>query len=143
MISGKVSMVPVPRDWVAKPYVDYFDHLLWTQELLACGIYRKGEYKGPRAKQLEQALTEAKEEDPDMFDSDEEEEEADDTRERSNTFGTEDGDEDKKKKTYLNYVYTSPPGKSTLLLENDRIICFTLSSIVQVEREVEAEKALE
>jgi hypothetical protein len=142
MVSGKVSMVPVPRDWIGKPYVDFFEYLLWSQEVLACGIYRKGEYKGPRAMQLEQARIEA--EDDDFFGEDDDDGEIGGHSPAASAAETEEADDDhKRKKTYLNYVYTSPPGKDTLLLENDRIICFSLSVIVQADREKEIERELE
>lgn len=33
-------MVEVKSSWIGKSYFEYFDHLLWTEHLLAVGIFR-------------------------------------------------------------------------------------------------------
>jgi hypothetical protein len=124
MISARVSMVQVPRDFVKKSYVEFVEHILHSKELLACGIYRKGEYKPPRAKHLKQARREAV-----LFGDDDDE------------SPTRKLDDDEDNKTYINYVYTAPPGQDTILQESDRIMCFSLSAIEVARREKEAAEA--
>lgn len=57
LISSNVVMVSVSLEWVGKPYNEFFDDLLWSQQLLAVGIFRLamfGEDKNLRFEELPQ-----------------------------------------------------------------------------------------
>jgi hypothetical protein len=43
MIKAEVVMVPLPRDWEGKSYIEYFGKLLRDDDLMPVGIYRKSE----------------------------------------------------------------------------------------------------
>jgi hypothetical protein len=144
MIASQITFVAVPKEWAGKTYLEYFDHLFWTRELLALGIYRKGEYKSPRQKELDAAKREEREARRRADEDDDEEDPINPTRSRASTTSTLSTASTtalsaEPEKCFLNYIYTGPPGKRTLILETDSIICFSLSSTVQQERERDAE----
>jgi hypothetical protein len=143
MIASKVVMVEVPKDWSGKTYVEYFDYLLWSRELLALGIYRRGEYKGPRQRDLDKARVEQKAAEEAGEEDDSDLDMMDDDMEMTQTASATEVEAPETKSCYLYYVYTAPPGKRTLILETDQIICFSLSAVVQAERERDAEVLLE
>jgi hypothetical protein len=40
MSSSDISCIEVKLNWVGKSYFEFFDHLLWAEQLLAVGIFR-------------------------------------------------------------------------------------------------------
>jgi len=96
MITTEVAMVKVSRDWVGKSYFEFFDHLLYTDQLLAIGIYRVVGGAGKK----------------DDHDDDE-----------GFKAGLQCASDDKEART-LHYVYTAPPGKETTMTATDRVLCF-------------------
>merc|ERR1711988_1860216 len=123
MVHSHVFMMSATREWAGKPYKEYFDHLLWTESLLAIGLYRQGDLRrGDKAHASGKDTEE---------DEDEDEEEEDDV------------DETFRAKEKLNYVYTTPPAKSTTITETDRIICFGMSPYAIEEEKIRLAKEKE
>jgi len=112
MISSRVVMLEVTKVWVGKTYFEYFDDLLWSEQLLAVGLYRQGT-----------PTTE-----PDKMN-------ARRTVRSDGSFGSvsDDSDDDDEERNFLYYVYTAPPGKATILFDTDRVICFGISASIAEE----------
>lgn len=100
MIAAHVTMLKVPPPWVGKPYVDFFDHLLWEQNLLAIGMFRTAQVRlgGVQNRELS----------------------------TSQLVNGRSPEGDIRGKSHQ-YVYTAPPAWDTKILESDCIICFNVT----------------
>lgn len=109
LVSAQITMVPLLPAWVGKPYIDLFDHLLFTEALLGIGIFRTAQL------------------DTDM------------RIDRGNAFGSvrTSNRGSRMKSTPIeqtsratgigrkfSFVYTAPPGKETIMAAGDQVICF-------------------
>lgn len=99
MISSNVLIVPASKEWIGKFYFEYFEWLLWSQELLGVGIFREGQTQSDPL-----------------------------TRKRgsrsSRSSRSSVSDRAGKQQVVFSYMITAPPAKVTMVKEMDRIVCF-------------------
>eukprot|EP00933_Yihiella_yeosuensis_P025270 TRINITY_DN19623_c0_g1_i1.p1 TRINITY_DN19623_c0_g1~~TRINITY_DN19623_c0_g1_i1.p1 ORF type:complete len:648 (-),score=112.61 TRINITY_DN19623_c0_g1_i1:96-1808(-) len=95
MISTQIMTIRLPIQWEGKTYMELFEHLLWNQKILAIGIYRLADMlEAPAVK-------------------------------KKGPKGSVAQDEDKKSGVArMGFVFTAPPGKETVMLNGDSVICF-------------------
>eukprot|EP00927_Polykrikos_kofoidii_P077076 TRINITY_DN74069_c0_g1_i1.p1 TRINITY_DN74069_c0_g1~~TRINITY_DN74069_c0_g1_i1.p1 ORF type:complete len:1107 (+),score=172.79 TRINITY_DN74069_c0_g1_i1:139-3459(+) len=136
MIESKIAMVSVQREWVGKTFIEFFDELLWSEDLLAVAIFRQGEIFGIKGGRH-------------SFSDDDERASVDSnfqnrtTTKNSGFDEEEDEDHDEKDGRTVNYVYTAPPGKLTTMIETDRVICFSIApeALEELRREQDEQDA--
>lgn len=155
MVGARVVLVPTHKDWVGKSYFEYFDHLLFSEGLLAIGLYRE-------------ALV------PLPLPPDEDDEELQYLRGSRSTISSsrstrntrsssasrktnsrqalrktvkrtaiDSGKPRKPPMAKQGYVYTAPPGKGTVMLLDDRCICFAANPPAGVDIEDEGSEDLQ
>jgi len=107
MVSANVETRKVPPKWIGKPYRDYFNFLLWDENLLGLAIIRRArERHGNRMAKRQDGLAISAEHG---------------VMEQNKAAG---GRSDGENVRRFVFVYTAPWAKETVLLESDRIICF-------------------
>jgi hypothetical protein len=101
MIDAQIVMVDVGKGWHREPFYDFYKHVLENRDLLAIGIFRKVMVDNKQASGFQ---------------------EANKAKERLM------GKKKKKAKSIFalmpdNYVFSSPPAKSSFLTQDDTVIC--------------------
>merc|ERR1719419_1033371 len=99
MISTNTTMVKVPSPWVGKSYFEFFDYLLYQENLMAIGIFRNvtRRVRPPRRKPSVEGT----------FDRE------NDLEQDVTWLNSKNADR------LTSYVYTAPPGQETTMLASD------------------------
>lgn len=127
MISANIQMVKVSGEWEGKPYMDYFDHLLFERQLMSIGIYRKTE--GFKAVGEARISREASQRSSGQIAR--KSSSASIMKRMSTAFG---GPEKKMAARDFTpphpaYVLTAPPAKENFLMSGDRVVCFAANQM--------------
>lgn len=104
MLGTHTTMLKIPKNWVGKSYFEFFDHLLYTEGLMAVGIFRSA---------AKRAKGSARSKPPTVANSAKNDLDFDTT-----WMQLDNGSR------MTSYVYTAPPAKETAMLSSDRVICF-------------------